>query len=110
MNKLKLPHKMWLERFGEGHEEYLFKCPGCKYDHRVIVKWGSTAGKTEPKWSFNGSFVAPTFNPSLLIREFDGDVAVRVCHSFIKDGRIQFLDDCTHSLKGQTVELEQVEG
>ena len=27
------------------------------------------------------------------------------CHSFIKDGQIQFLGDCTHSLAGQTVAL-----
>ena len=30
----------------------------------------------------------------------------RVCHSFVTDGNIQFLSDCTHSLAGQTVPLE----
>ena len=29
----------------------------------------------------------------------------KVCHSFIRDGRIQFLGDCTHHLAGQTVDL-----
>jgi hypothetical protein len=29
----------------------------------------------------------------------------RVCHSFVVDGRIQFLGDCTHHLAGQTVDL-----
>jgi len=28
-----------------------------------------------------------------------------VCHSFVTDGRIQFLGDCTHTLAGQTVDL-----
>lgn len=28
-----------------------------------------------------------------------------VCHSFIKDGKIQFLGDCTHALANQTVDL-----
>jgi hypothetical protein len=28
-----------------------------------------------------------------------------VCHSFVTDGRIQFLGDCTHALANQTVEL-----
>lgn len=28
-----------------------------------------------------------------------------VCHSFITDGQIQFLNDCTHPLAGQTVPL-----
>jgi len=27
------------------------------------------------------------------------------CHSFVRDGRIEFLSDCTHALKGQTVDL-----
>ncbi len=28
-----------------------------------------------------------------------------VCHSFVTDGQIQFLGDCTHKLAGQTVPL-----
>lgn len=28
-----------------------------------------------------------------------------LCHSFVTDGKIQFLNDCFHSLKGQTVDL-----
>jgi hypothetical protein len=27
------------------------------------------------------------------------------CHSYVTNGRIQFLSDCHHSLAGQTVEL-----
>jgi hypothetical protein len=27
------------------------------------------------------------------------------CHSFVKDGWIQFLGDCYHELKGLTVEI-----
>jgi hypothetical protein len=30
---------------------------------------------------------------------------LEVCHSFVSEGVIQFLDDCTHSLVGQSVEL-----
>ena len=28
-----------------------------------------------------------------------------VCHSFVVDGRIQFLGDCTHELACQTVDI-----
>jgi hypothetical protein len=28
-----------------------------------------------------------------------------ICHSFIKNGKIQYLSDCTHELKGKTVQL-----
>jgi hypothetical protein len=33
-----------------------------------------------------------------------------VCHSFVTDGRIQFLGDCTHALAGQTVDLPEWTG
>lgn len=29
----------------------------------------------------------------------------KICHSFITDGEIQFLNDCTHKLAGHTVDL-----
>lgn len=30
------------------------------------------------------------------------------CHSFVTNGKIQFLNDCTHDLKGQTIELPEL--
>jgi hypothetical protein len=33
--------------------------------------------------------------------------AVPVCHSFVTDGRIQFLTDCTHAFAGRTVDLPE---
>lgn len=120
MDRIRKPNQEWLDRYGDGHEEYLFKCPGGCGEHRVIVKWGSkathdgTTPKTEPKWTFNGSMERPTFAPSLLVRwtfteEEHGFTEKHVCHSFIRDGRIQFLGDCTHDKKGLTVPLADVE-
>ena len=40
-------------------------------------------------------------------REESFDHIDTVCHSFVTDGRIQFLGDCTHSLAGQTVDLPE---
>jgi hypothetical protein len=81
---------------------------------------------------FNGDMEKPTFSPSILVRGVNfppvdpatGDYArgpdgeylldetqhlvgctPMVCHSFVRDGRIQFLGDCTHSLANQTVDL-----
>lgn len=63
-------------------------------------------------WTFNGDYERPTFKPSILVKGTDWDGKVpgqgitrTVCHSFVTDGRIQFLGDCTHSLAGQTVDL-----
>ena len=72
-------------------------CPGCNEYHVL-----------SSSWTFNGDLANPTFSPSLLVRWLQGEDKVSVvCHSFIRDGNIQFLDDCTHKLAGQTIELEE---
>lgn len=67
-----------------------------------------------PHWGFNGDFERPTFTPSILSRweEWQGEGVPpkqHICHSFVTDGRIQFLADCTHALAGQTVDLPELE-
>lgn len=72
-------------------------CPGCEMHHML-----------SSSWTFNGDLVNPTFSPSLLVRYNWGEKQTPCrCHSFIRDGKIQFLDDCTHKLAGQTIELEE---
>lgn len=85
----------------------LFWCPGCDMAHQVRV--GNGPG---PRWTWNGSADRPTFQPSILVRYDGADAGVdgaptAVCHSFVTDGRIQFLDDCTHALAGQVVPLPE---
>jgi hypothetical protein len=112
---------------GEGGEFLSFWCPGCNDVHTVKV-----AGGSRPQWGYNGNPESPTFTPSVLVRSghhvpgYDGGgcwcdfnaeqiamgespskFACGVCHSFVTDGRIQFLSDCTHGLAGQTVELPE---
>lgn len=108
----------------DGKGNFSFDCPGCGYTHVIGSGWG-----------FNGNVEIPTFTPSLLVRSGhycshhkDGDdcwctfnkkrvaeghepsrFECSVCHSFITDGRIQFLSDCTHKLAGQTVDLPDFE-
>jgi len=80
--------------------EYWFHCPGCEYNHGVRVKG------PHPVWQWNGNVDKPTVSPSLLV---NGSTPETRCHSFITDGKIQFLGDCFHSLKGQTVEIPDYE-
>lgn len=93
-------------------------CPGCKSLHHIYTKTPTSGGA---KWSFNNDYEKPTISPSLLITtgkciagnenwddEGHSEFNTR-CHSFIKDGKIQFLQDCTHELKGQTVDLPEIE-
>lgn len=103
-------------RVGEGF--LIFWCPGCKEAHGVTSAW-----------SFNGNYDNPTLSPSILIasghychlyeagnpcwctynkEHLDNPAPFKcdVCHSFLRDGRIEFLSDCTHELAGKIVDLE----
>lgn len=99
---------------------YTFLCPGCGFGHGVWTKQPN--GRNGAVWSFNGDLEKPTFSPSLLVqgtRRITDDEATRIlagenleipkyrCHSFIRDGNIQFLNDCTHALAGQTVPIPE---
>lgn len=75
-----------------------FMCPGCKELHAL-----------DTTWQFNGNLDKPTVSPSVLVRGWLNEKFPNgVCHSFIKDGMIQFLGDCSHELKNQTVELLEI--
>lgn len=86
-------------------------CPGCNYGHEINIE----AENGEPKWSFDGNAQAPTFKPSVHIqtnrpnhRHYNADAKSSVCHYFITAGKVIFQNDCTHALKGQTVDLPDV--
>ena len=84
----------------------LFECPGCGCLHSVATEKPNGMGA---QWTWNGSEELPTFSPSVLVR-YDKGVSDKpaldgVCHSFVKDGMIQFLGDCTHKLANKTVPL-----
>jgi len=97
-----------------------FWCPGCDESHSIRYGAGG--------WAWNCNAESPTITPSVRVRsghhaghykkgdqcwctynkEFPPEPGQRVfacqcCHSFITDGRIQFLGDCTHAMAGQTV-------
>ncbi len=79
---------------------HLFYCPGCESYHGFNV----IDGRGYPVWSYNNDPVRPTIRASLLVRYPKGDT-MHICHSFITDGKIEFLTDSTHALAGRTVEL-----
>lgn len=99
----------------------IFWCPGCKGAHRI--------NHGPDGWKWNGSTTKPTFSPSVLVRnghylpghdksscwctfnkahpEEAPTFKCLICHSFVVDGNIQFLSDCSHELAGQTVPLPE---
>lgn len=56
-------------------------------------------------WSWNGDLNKVTLRPSLLTRRERTTGEVDVCHSWVTDGKVQFLADSTHEFAGQTLEL-----
>jgi Family of unknown function (DUF6527) len=85
---------------------YMFYCPGCKSHHAPYIKPHQSPNSAT--WEFNGDLEHPTFHPSILVRWSRSDGKTMVCHSFVTDGEIRFLSDCTHQLAGQTVEIPDI--
>lgn len=104
-------------RLFNGSGRAAFYCPGCR-EHHVIRISGAGA------WGFNGDYDRPTFSPSVLVtglqgisddagewtgeykRGPDGKALEQRCHSFVREGRIEFLSDCNHELAGKTLDME----
>jgi hypothetical protein len=101
-----------------------FWCPGCEMMHAPGVEPPAST-----IWGFNHNPDAPTFTPSVLVRypqwvppvtpenmaeynraPWPQTQVESVCHSFVTNGQIQFLSDCTHELAGQTVPLPDFPG
>jgi len=78
----------------------IFYCPGCKAIHRVNV----APTKESVVWGYNGDPVKPTLSPSVLQYADPGGHHPR-CHSFVRNGQIQFLSDCGHELAGMVVSM-----
>lgn len=90
-------------------------CPGCKNGHEINVDKLNHSGA---KWTFDGNALSPTFAPSMNIKwgwfadpnhkTVEGHDHSGVCHYTITAGKIQYHCDCTHELRGQTVDLPDV--
>ncbi len=81
----------------------MFCCPGC-----IEMVGGSglhmlpvNSEIKKPSWTWDGNLIRPTLNPSILTGKGSPDV----CHSFLRVGIFEFLNDCAHSLAGEKVEM-----
>lgn len=43
-----------------------------------------------------------SFSPSVAVIDRHGKT---ICHSYVRNGQMQFLGDCDHALAGQTVDI-----
>lgn len=97
-----------------------FGCLGCGEMHQVTSAW-----------TWNESMEHPTITPSILVKtghysdesrpcwcaynkekeeagEPTSPFKCSLCHSFISNGEIRYLDDCSHELAGKTIMLPDV--
>ncbi len=86
----------------DGIDRLVWRCAGCGQVHAPHVK-GAGSAPLAARWEWNGSLETPTLAPSLLLHAHGGG-QVR-CHSFVRDGAVQFLHDCGHALAGKTVAM-----
>lgn len=79
-------------------DAYNWFCEGCGFVHDFWM---------DGRWTFNGDLDRPTFYPSLLLKQEAG--WAERCHSFVENGEVKFLSDCSHHLAGKTLKLLDVE-
>lgn len=88
-------------------------CPGCQALHapRFICKEHG-GPKSGPIWVGDPTADPIEFSPSLLVQWSTPeplDSTARIdhrCHSFVRDGKWEYLEDSTHYLRGQVIPLE----
>lgn len=83
-----------------GKNTVQIECPGCDCIHSVGLE----------TWTWNGDTQLPTLSPSLLVTVTYGTDKKKkfICHSFVENGQIRYLDDTTHQFKGQTLDLPEL--
>lgn len=92
---------------GVAKRYHYYWCPGCDGLHGITIN--PDKNSLGAGWTFTGTLECPTYSPSQLSKYERGVEKIpHVCHTFIRGGMIEFLNDCTHALKGQTVPLPPV--
>lgn len=80
-----------------GVDHVSFFCLGCNHPHTLALRPAPS-----PSWIFDGNLEQPTISPSVHVNP-PGEYHTKshpICHSFVTDGEIQYLSDCTHGMVG----------
>ena len=94
--------KIIVKEDSDGVTRARFHCEGCGFSHIIPIGGQNTV------WHWDEDKINPTFSPSILVNSpnWGGEQIEKICHSFVENGNIRYLNDCTHELAGQTVPLK----
>lgn len=91
-------------------------CFGCNRSHVIYYNDSNPV----INWQWNKDYVLPTFSPSVKheypnwvppstpenpIPHEQQILKIDICHYFIVNGQIQYLDDCTHAYRNKIVDM-----
>lgn len=81
----------------DGEQYLIYHCPGCKHNHSVPAV----------RWNWNGNLEKPTLSPSVrhFIPAGEHGPEQTICHYHLRNGVLEFCNDCQHELKGQKIPL-----
>jgi len=73
---------------------WLFECLACSCCHYI-----------NHTWTITGPEDSLTVTPSIFVNKDRVNPDAHACHLFIRDGKIQYLEDCSHEYAGKTIEM-----
>lgn len=90
------------------HVTLMFPGPSGERTLPVILR-GSRDDHPGCVWTWDGDTESPTLRPSVRTRGCDWEQERPfVCHTWVNNGKAVFLEDSTHALRGQTLDLLDV--
>ena len=102
--KLKVLSKKLLQ--SEDGARLWWYCASCDMLHPIALH--NRPGESVDVWSWNNDAERPTFMPSFLTDMSGRNGPKRICHTYIKEGMVEYLNDSTIHLRGVTKELQDI--
>lgn len=85
---------------------YSFHCPGCEIEHKIFLY--PYKSQTGASWDFVGTLKKPSVVPDIVNKRQLDNGSEELCHLHLLAGKLWFLNNCTHKLAGEVIDLEDI--
>lgn len=98
-------------KFDINGEWYSFYCPACARRHHINNTW-NIYGVDKP--TVHPSVLSLYRHPKGYTNDnpaplgYTGEYVEDICHLFIREGRLEYLGDCTHSMANEIVDMVDI--